>query len=74
MKTRPVLVMMGAAARTVYWLLRYVAMGQGSLEVDQVGERSHRRPIAAEAVKDDDAHPLIASPTAVVMERRTAMS
>lgn len=34
-----VLAMMGKAAHTVYWLLRYVAMGQGSLEVDQVGER-----------------------------------
>ncbi|NDH77022.1 MAG: hypothetical protein EBY52_09880 [Actinobacteria bacterium] len=49
-------------------------VGHDRRRVDQVGERSHRRPIAAEAVKDDDAHPLIASPTAVVMERRTAMS
>ena len=49
-------------------------IGHERRRVDQVGECSHRRPIAGKAVEDDDAHPLIASPTAVVMERRTAMS
>ena len=30
----------GAAGLTVYWLLRYVASGDGTLEIDQVFERS----------------------------------